>query len=64
LQATTFGIKNAFINQPVEVASLRSQIASFLGLGDRRPDLVIRFGRGAALPPSLRRPIEAVVDEA
>jgi hypothetical protein len=62
LQATALGIKNAFINQPVEVASLRPQLASFLGLGNRRPDLVVRFGRGAALPPSLRRPIEAVID--
>jgi hypothetical protein len=62
LQATALGIRNAFINQPVEVSSLRPQIASFLGLGNRRPDLVVRFGRGPALPPSLRRPLEAVVD--
>jgi hypothetical protein len=62
LQATALGIRNAFINQPVEVSSLRPQIASFLGLGHRRPDLVVRFGRGPALPPSLRRPVEAVMD--
>jgi hypothetical protein len=64
LQAAALGIKNAFINQPVEVSKLRPQIASFLGLGNRRPDLVIRFGRGPSLPPSLRRPVEAVVDQA
>jgi hypothetical protein len=64
LQATALGIRNAFLNQPVEVSKLRPQIASFLGLSDRRPDLVIRFGRGPSLPPSLRRPIEAVVDQA
>ena len=63
LQATALGIRNAFINQPVEVASLRPQIASLLGLGNRRPDLLVRFGRGAGLPPSLRRPIDAVVDQ-
>jgi hypothetical protein len=64
LQATALGIRNAFINQPVEVSSLRPQIASFLGLGSRRPDLVVRFGRGPALPPSLRRPVEAVLEQA
>ena len=41
LQATALGLKYAFINQPVEVASLRPQFASWLGLGDRRPDLVV-----------------------
>jgi hypothetical protein len=26
-----------------------------------RPDLVVRFGRGPKMPPSLRRPIDAVL---
>jgi hypothetical protein len=60
LQATALGIRNAFLNQPVEVAALRPQLASFLGLGQRRPDLVVRFGRGPGLPPSLRRPVQDV----
>lgn len=64
LKATALGIRHAFINQPVEVSALRPQFASFLGLGARRPDLVVRFGRGPAMPPSLRRPLEAVVDAA
>lgn len=63
LQATALDIRHAFLNQPVEVASLRAQLASWLGLGDRRPDLVVRFGRGRTLPPSLRRPVEAVIDQ-
>ncbi|WP_291860383.1 Tat pathway signal protein [Bradyrhizobium sp.] len=62
LQATALGIRQAFLNQPVEVPSLRPQMASFLGIGNRRPDLIIRFGHGTPLPPSLRRPIEAVID--
>jgi nitroreductase len=62
LQATALGIRNAFLNQPVEVPILRPQIAAYLGLGDRRPDLIVRFGRGASLPPSLRRPVSAVID--
>jgi hypothetical protein len=61
LQATALGLKYAFINQPVEVASLRPQFAAWLGLGERRPDLVVRFGTGPELPRSLRRPINQVV---
>jgi hypothetical protein len=61
LQATVLGVRNAFLNQPVEVAALRPQFALSLGLGDRRPDLVVRFGRGARMPSSLRRPVEAVM---
>jgi hypothetical protein len=62
LQATALGIRQALLNQPTEVASLRPQIASYLGIGNRRLNLIVRFGRGAALPSSLRRPIEAVID--
>jgi len=61
LTATTLGIRNAFVNQPVEVASLRPQFASAIGLGGLRPDLVVRFGRGPKLPRSLRRPVSAVL---
>src|SRR5262249_10066072 len=56
LQATALGLKHAFINQPVEAPSLRQQLASYLGLGERRPDLIVRFGAGPELPRSLRRP--------
>jgi len=61
LQATALGIRNAFLNQPVEVAALRPQLVAVLGLGDQHPDLVVRFGRGPTLPRSLRRPVEAVL---
>jgi nitroreductase len=56
LQATALGLKHAFINQPVEVASLRPELAALVGLPGRRPDLVMRFGHGPALPFSARRP--------
>jgi hypothetical protein len=52
LQATALGIRNAFLNQPVEVGSIRPQFASALNLGHGRPDLVVRFGRGPAMPLS------------
>jgi hypothetical protein len=61
LLAASLGIRNAFLNQPVEVASLRPQFAQWLGIGNARPDLVVRFGRGPLMPPSLRRPVDAVV---
>ena len=61
LQATVLGIRNALLNQPVEVSSVRSPFASALGLAGQRPDLVVRFGRGPILPPSLRRPVQAVM---
>ncbi len=61
LQATALGVRTAHLNQPVEVASLRPAFASFLGVAGKRPDLVLRFGRGPALPASLRRPLQAVL---
>jgi hypothetical protein len=51
----------ALLNQPVEVGAIRPQFASALGLGDRRPDLVLRFGRGPTMPLSMRRPVDAVL---
>lgn len=61
LQATALGIRNAMLNQPVEVQSLRPQFAASLGLGAQRPDLVVRFGRGPAMPRSLRRPYQSLL---
>jgi len=62
LQATALGIRNAFLNQPVEVAAIRPQFAAWLGLAShQRPDLVVRFGRGPAMPLSMRRPLQEVL---
>lgn len=61
LQAAALGIRNAFLNQPVEVATMRPQFAAWLGVGNLRPDLLVRFGRGPKLPSSLRRPVQAVI---
>jgi hypothetical protein len=61
LQATALGIKHAFVNQPIEVPSLRPELASLLGLPGRPPDLVMRFGYGPALPYSARRPVGSSV---
>lgn len=61
LQATRLGIKHAFVNQPVEVPAVRTQLATYLGLGEQRSDLVVRFGYAADLPFSMRRPVEQVL---
>jgi hypothetical protein len=61
LQATALGLTHAFLNQPVEVASFRADLADLAGLPEQRPDIVMRFGRAAAMPFSVRRPVEAVM---
>lgn len=61
LQATAMGLKHAFVNQPVEVPALRSELAALVGLPGRRPDIVMRFGHGPTLPFSARRPLETVI---
>ncbi|WP_076070793.1 Acg family FMN-binding oxidoreductase [Sphingomonas montana] len=55
LQATVLGLRHAHVNQPIEVPAVRSAFAKSLGLGDGRPDLVIRFGAAPALPMAMRR---------
>lgn len=64
LQATALGLRNAFINQPVEVATIREEFATWLGVGSRRPDLVVRFGYGPEMPKSFRRPLTEVLSDA
>ena len=61
LQATALDIRTGHINQPVEVPAVRTQFADWLGMSGRRPDLVIRFGRGPVLPISLRRKPDQVI---
>jgi hypothetical protein len=61
LQATALGLKLAFLNQPVEVADLRPQLAALVGMPGRRPDLVLRFGYGPTMPYSPRRPVKAIL---
>jgi hypothetical protein len=61
LQATSMGIRNAMLNQAVEVPLMRRELSDFLGLKGGRPDMVVRFGRGNKMPQSLRRPLDAVL---
>ncbi len=61
LTATALGLKHAFVNQAVEVPSVRTVLAKELGVAGRRPDLIMRFGHGPDMPRSLRRPLDAVI---
>lgn len=63
LQMTALGIKSAFLNQPIEVPALRTQFQQAIGLG-AAPQLLLRFGYAAAMPRSLRRPVEQVIVQA
>jgi hypothetical protein len=61
LQAAALDIRNAFVNQPIEVRPLRPQFESWLGLTAEHPLLVVRIGRAGLAPFSLRRPIDEVI---
>ena len=61
LQAMVLGVRTAHLNQPLEVAALRSELVAAIGLDRGRPDLLVRFGRGPLMPRSFRRPASHVV---
>jgi len=61
LQMTALNIKSALLNQPIEVASIRSQFQNAIGLGNAKPQLLVRFGYAEALVYSLRRPVDEVL---
>ena len=61
LKLTSLNIKSAFLNQPIEVANVRGQFQSAIGLGNAIPQLLIRIGYADPMPYSLRRPVEQVL---
>ncbi len=61
LQAASLGIRNAFINQPVEVRALRAQLHSALNVKDKHVHLIARYGYGPTAVHSLRRSIDDVI---
>jgi len=63
LEATARDIRTSFVNQPIEVASVRTELTTWLGDG-LRPALILRFGRGPTRPSSLRRPPSMVLTDA
>ncbi len=61
LQATALDVRTAFINQPIEMRSLRPQFESWLNLKGDHALLMVRFGHGPTAPFSLRRSIDDVI---
>lgn len=61
LQATVDGLKTSFINQCTEDRMARRELQSLLGIGNLRPNLVMRFGYGPDMPRSLRRAPQSVL---
>ena len=62
LRATALKIRHAHVNMPIEVPAVRPAFADWLGIPGRRPDLVIRFGKAAPMPMSIRRPLDDVIE--
>jgi hypothetical protein len=57
LVAQSRGIRTGPVNAALDVPEVRARLSRNLGLGERRPVLALRFGRGGTtLPRSLRRP--------
>lgn len=61
LTMTGLNIKNALVNQPLEVAQVRAQFQAAFELGAALPQLLLRFGYAEEMPRSLRRPVAAVL---
>jgi len=64
LTLPALNIKSAFLNQPIEVADVRGQFQSAMGLGASLPQLLLRYGYADAMPRSLRRLVEQVLLQA
>lgn len=61
LSGCELGLQASFLNQPVQVPSLRPRLAALAGGG--YPQVLLRLGHPAAeLPPAPRRPAEHLVD--
>jgi hypothetical protein len=61
LRADLLDIRTAFVNQPVEVPTLRGELEALVD-GDGRAQLLVRFGHGPRAPYSLRRAVDEVLD--
>jgi hypothetical protein len=60
LQATVAGLTASFLNQPIEVEDLRSQLCRLVG-GEGFPQVLLRLGYGSSTSHTPRRPAEEVV---
>jgi hypothetical protein len=63
LAVTAGGFTASFLNQPIEVASLRPKLAAAAGVAGV-PQILIRIGRGPKPVPAVRRPLREVLRDA
>jgi hypothetical protein len=61
LGACVHGVQASFVNQPIEVPSLRAWLSQIVG--EAFPQLVIRMGYGPPAPPTPRRSVQDVLLE-
>ncbi len=61
LMMTSMNIRSALLNQPVEVAEMRSPFGRAVGLENEKPQLLLRFGYADLMPASMRRPVEQIL---
>lgn len=62
LTATKLGISHAHANMPCEELEVREKMTKALGLENRHPLLLVRFGYSEKLPYSYRRPVDEVIE--
>ncbi|MCW8195886.1 nitroreductase [Proteobacteria bacterium 005FR1] len=60
LAVTARGLTADYLNQPIEVATMRPRLRSLLGVSGH-PQLLFRIGRGPEVAPAVRRPLEEVL---
>ncbi len=60
LHAQANGLSTSFLNQPVEVAELRPQVAAAVGR-EGYPQVLLRVGCGPEVPPTPRRSVRSVL---
>ncbi len=60
LTTTSFGIANAFMNQPCEIKELSVELNKRLDIDSEYPTILVRIGYAKSMPYSLRKNIEEV----
>lgn len=60
LEVTAAGWTSAYLNQPVETASLRAKLGEVAGIAGH-PQLLLRIGRAEPIAPAVRRPVSEVL---
>lgn len=61
LRARVDGVWTSFLNQPIEVAELRSKLRDVTGRNNGFPQLLVRMGYGKEVKPTPRRDVESVI---